>query len=286
MALLKKIALITGTFFALHVQAASVWKVTSENKQIFIGGTMHVLTAEDYPLPKEYDQAYQASDKLVFETDMKAVTSPEFAQQLMSKMMYSDGTTLDKVLKPSTYKALLEHLAARGLPIQNFVNFKPSLLAISLSMIELKLIGLSSEGVDAYYSNLASKQNKAQLWLESPDQQIQFLMDLGQGDEDKMIEYTLKDIKKMPDMIEKLRLAWRAGDMQTMTDISIKEFKTDYPQIYQDLLVTRNNNWLPEIESMLKTPATEFILVGAMHLAGPDSVLTKLKAKGYKIEKL
>jgi hypothetical protein len=37
---------------------------------------------------------------------------------------------------------------------------------------------------------------------------------------------------------------------------------------------------------MLNDKEVEFILVGAMHLAGPDSVLNKLTEQGYKVEKL
>lgn len=286
MTLFKKLALIATATFTLQTQAASVWKVSSDKHSLYIGGTIHVLAKDDYPLPKEYDQAFQAAEDIVFETDMAVVNSPAFAQKMMSQMMYSDGTTIDKVLKPATYKKLLAHLSMRGIPVNNFASFKPSLLAMTLSMVELQMLGLTSEGVDIYYSKMATKQNKKQLWLESPEQQIEFLMKMGQGDEDTMIEYTLKDIKKMPKMIDKLRKAWRAGDMPALADVGIKEFITDYPDIYKDLLVTRNNNWLPKIEKMLKNQPVEFVLVGALHLAGPDSVLKKLTDKGYKIEKL
>ena len=43
---------------------------------------------------------------------------------------------------------------------------------------------------------------------------------------------------------------------------------------------------MPHIQDMLKTANVEFILVGAMHLAGEDSVLKQLKAQGYSVEKL
>ena len=90
----------------------------------------------------------------------------------------------------------------------------------------------------------------------------------------------------MPETIGQLRSTWLAGDMPGMAAVAIEPFKADYPVIYQDLLVTRNNNWLPKIESMLKDDAVELILVGALHLAGPDSLLNTLAAKGYKVEKL
>ena len=74
--------------------------------------------------------------------------------------------------------------------------------------------------------------------------------------------------------------------MAKLAGLSIQDFKTDYPDVYESLLVVRNNNWMPQIERLFSTPETEFVLVGALHLAGPDSVLKKLKDKGYSVTKL
>ena len=290
MTLIKTLTLSTSFILSLSIpltlQAASVWKVSNDQHSLYIGGTIHVLTPEDYPLAKEYDLAFKASDKVIFETDMQAVSSPEFAQKMMSKMMYSDGTTIDKVLQPDTYQALTVHLSSRQIPMQAFASHKPSLLAISLTFIELQAMGYTSEGVDMFFANLAQTQGKEQGWLETPDEQLDFIAKLGGDDPSAMIEYTLKDIKKMPEMFAELHSTWLEGDMQGMAEVGITPFKADYPVIYKDLLVTRNNNWFPQIVKMLNDQPTEFILVGALHLSGPDSVLAKLKTKGYKIEKL
>jgi uncharacterized protein YbaP (TraB family) len=286
MTLIKVLTLSTSLLLSLGLQAAAVWKVSNDQHSLYIGGTIHVLTPKDYPLAKEYNLAYQAADKVIFETDMEAVSSPEFGQKMMDQMMYSDGTTINKVLQPDTYKSLAIHLSSRQIPMQAFASHKPSLLAISLTFIELQAMGYTSEGVDMFFANMAKDQEKEQGWLETPDEQLAFMANLGGDDPNTMIEYTLKDIKKMPEMFAKLHSTWLAGDMQGMADVGITPFKADYPDIYQDLLVTRNNNWLPKIISMLNDQPIEFILVGALHLAGPDSVLAKLKAKGYEIEKL
>jgi uncharacterized protein YbaP (TraB family) len=286
MTLIKVLTLSTSLLLSLSLQAAAVWKVSNDQHSLYIGGTIHVLTPEDYPLAKEYDLAYQAADKVIFETDMEAVSSPEFGQKMMDQMMYSDGTTINNVLQPGTYKSLAIHLSSRQIPMQAFASHKPSLLAISLTFIELQAMGYTSEGVDMFFANMAKDQEKEQGWLETPDEQLAFMANLGGDDPNTMIEYTLKDIKKMPEMFAKLHSTWLAGDMQGMANVGITPFKADYPDIYQDLLVTRNNNWLPKIISMLNDQPVEFILVGALHLAGPDSVLAQLKAKGYKIEKL
>jgi uncharacterized protein YbaP (TraB family) len=286
MTLIKALTLSTSLILSLGLQAASVWKITNNQHSLYIGGTIHVLTPEDYPLAKEYNLAYQAADKVVFETDMETATSPEFSQKMMNQMMYSDGTTINKVLHPDTYQALAIHLSTRQIPMQTFASHKPSLLAISLTFIELQAMGYTSEGVDMFFANKAKAQGKELGWLETPDEQLAFIVKMGDEDPNAMIEYTLKDIIKMPAMFGKLHSTWLIGDMQGMADVGITPFKADYPAIYEDLLVTRNNNWLPKIVKMLNDQPTELILVGALHLAGPDSVLTKLQAKGYKIEKL
>jgi uncharacterized protein YbaP (TraB family) len=43
---------------------------------------------------------------------------------------------------------------------------------------------------------------------------------------------------------------------------------------------------VPKIEAYLKTPQSEFILVGAGHLGGAEGVLAALRKKGYQVQKL
>ena len=64
----------------------------------------------------------------------------------------------------------------------------------------------------------------------------------------------------------------------------------DDPKTIKTLLTDRNKNWLPHIERMFSgngnSSDKEFVLVGVAHLAGNNSVLALLKAKGYRVEKL
>jgi uncharacterized protein YbaP (TraB family) len=55
------------------------------------------------------------------------------------------------------------------------------------------------------------------------------------------------------------------------------------PELYQRLLVERNNNWMPQVESCIKQNAGCFIVVGAAHLIGPDGLPSLLQKKGYKV---
>ena len=69
-------------------------------------------------------------------------------------------------------------------------------------------------------------------------------------------------------------------------NLGITPLLKDFPDIYQSLLVDRNNNWLPQIEAMFDSKDTEFVLVGALHLVGKDGLLQRLEAAGYKVTQL
>ncbi|NVK72432.1 TraB/GumN family protein [Marinomonas sp. CT5] len=286
MNLIKKFGLTLLAAASFQTQAASVWKVTSGSHTLYIGGTIHLLTARDYPLPSAYEKAYQASDKVVFETNMDTLSHPAFRRQMQSELSYSDGTTIDQVISPDTYQALKVYLDARQIPMMAIEHLKPSALAISLSMIELKHMGFTSAGVDQFYAEKAQQDKKPQGWLEEPEAQLEMLSGLNNQDSNEVINYTLSDIKDMPKTMHDLKKSWRKGDMEAMANIELKDFKQDYPDVYQSLLVNRNNSWMPQIETMLQDNTVEFIMVGTMHLAGPDSILNKLKDSGYQVSRL
>ena len=282
----KALSFLIVAVFSFSTSAASVWKVTGNGNTVYVAGTIHILSSDDYPLPSEYKEAYDASAKLYFETDIAALSSPAFQQKSLQMMTYQDGRTFKDELSSKTVNALQTHFTARGIPMENMLIFKPSMLSITLSMIEFQLIGLTSQGVDQYYSTLALGDGKPVGWLESPDAQLSFLANLGKGEEDDLIMYTLDEVDTIADSINELREQWRAGDMAAMKASQLDEMQRDFPQIYEDLLVKRNNNWMPQIREMFKTDEVEFVLVGALHLAGDHSVLKMLADEGYKVEKL
>ena len=62
-----------------------VWKVAKGDAHLFIGGTVHVLSQDDYPLPEAFEKAYQASSIIVFEADIQEMQTPKFQQSLVEQ---------------------------------------------------------------------------------------------------------------------------------------------------------------------------------------------------------
>ncbi|WP_414827911.1 TraB/GumN family protein [Alteromonas sp. H39] len=275
-----------ATLLTLPAYSASVWKVTDGENTMYLGGTLHILSPQDYPLPEEFKTAYSQSDALVFETDIAALSTPEFAQKSLQMLTYGEGASLKDDVSDKTLKQLEAHLAARGVPVDRFMNLRPALVGISLSMIEFQRLGLTSQGVDKYYYTLGMGDGKAMHFLESPEQQLTFISKMGEGNEDAYVSYAIEDVKRMPEMLGDLKDDWREGDMAGFFRLSMEDFAKEYPDIYDLLLTSRNNNWMPVLADLMATPETEFVLVGAMHIPGDTGLITQLKAKGYSVEQM
>ncbi|WP_017219702.1 TraB/GumN family protein [Moritella dasanensis] len=288
--------LLLGAASSAHA-TSSVWEITrvdnntrvdnSNGKNtIYLGGTVHVLTADDYPLPVEFDRAYALTDVLVLETDMAKLDSPEFQQSMLSELSYPKGQDLTQDLSPDTYKKLAAFCESRGIGMQVINNFKPSMVSLMLTMVELQRLEFSGIGVDKFYNNKAVIDGKALGKLETVEEQLAFIAGLGKGKEDELIRYSLEDIKTLPTFMTEMKTAWRAGDPQALVDLAITPLIADFPDIYQSLLVQRNNNWLPQIEAMFNNQQTELVLVGTLHLVGKDGLLQQLQAAGYTVKQL
>ncbi|MEO6927286.1 MAG: TraB/GumN family protein, partial [Rhodanobacter sp.] len=93
---------------------------------------------------------------------------------------------------------------------------------------------------------------------------------------------TLNDLDKGPAELTALSDAWKAGDVDKIARIEDEDMRQQSPELYQRLLVERNETWATKIAVLLKSPGTIFIAVGAAHLAGPDSVQAQLNRMGIK----
>ena len=287
---IKSLVLLTVWLLSISAYAAiggsSVWKVSNGQQEVYIGGTIHLLSDSDYPLPKAFDWAYAKADTLVFEVDISQTKTPQFGQMMMAASTYRDGRTLKQVLSPKVYRTLADFLSGRGGNIASLEPFKPGMLSVLLTLEELARLGQVGQGVDDFYNQKALSDKKGLVYLETIEQQLDFLANMGDGKEDEVILQTISDIKELETSMADLKSAWRKGDNQELMAVALAPWKDEFPKTYQSIVVDRNNAWMPEIEQMLKTPDVEYVLVGALHLVGPDGLLAQLRARGYRIEQL
>lgn len=265
---------------------SSVWRVSDGRSEFFIGGTIHVLSKQDYPLPEAFESAYRQADVVVLETDLVAMAQTDTQEKLLRKVIYPNGASLRDDLSPGTYRKLSDYVETTGLSMTALDRFKPPMVVVTLTMAELQRLDMADTGVDNYFNNRAVEDGKGLGGLETVEQQIDLIANMGKGHEDEMILSTLNELQELPQMMGQMKSAWRVGDMRQLERIAILPMRQEFPALYRSLLVERNLSWIPQLEALLETPEKELVLVGALHLAALEGVIELLKKRGYRVQQL
>ena len=278
------LSLFSGMGFCEGVRKTSVWEVSKfidgNKKVLYIAGSIHTLRVIDYPLPAAFDIAFNESDELILELDLGLSNSSSFQEKFMKLMMLQGDGFLKDIISEENYKTVNEYFEIHQIPVETFSRMSPVGISLLISQIEMSKLNFLSTGVDSYFDNKAKAKKIKRSYLETIDEQIKFLSIIGE-DPDKGIEYSFKDLRHFKTIIDDMVDAWRSGtQMKSITS----DFKIDYPNIYESLIVERNTNWLPKIESEFQDDEIEFILVGVGHLMGDDSLLNMLKSNGYTVK--
>ena len=281
------IAAIVAVVVAQAAEAKSfAWKVSGKGSVVYLVGSVHVLSADFYPVDAALNSAYNDADLLVEELDLAEMSDPTSQMAMLSHGMLPSATPLDKVISPATYALVTKRITDLGLPMEPFKMLKPWTVALMLQAVEWQNAGLDPElGLDKHFYDRAQTDKKSVKGLETTDFQISRFDGMTMEQQERLLAESLKDVDTEKANMTKLVTAWRAGDVQTVERLVLAELKDD-PMLYQRLLVERNKTWLPKIEALFARSGHAFVVVGAAHLVGPDGVVALLKAKGYKVEQL
>ncbi|TMA12196.1 MAG: TraB/GumN family protein [Deltaproteobacteria bacterium] len=264
----------------------SLWKIQAKNNTIYILGSIHYLKAQNYPLAPAIEDAFRDAKKLVFEVNLDSMEKESGSQLMLMKGLYAGGTTLKDHIAEKTYASAAKEMKELGVDVAAFNQFKPWLTAITLTALKLQKLGFDpKQGIDQYFYRKAKNENKEVDGLETLEFQIDLFDGMPERTQEMMLVQTLKDISTMEKEVEAIIKAWASGDVKAMESALLQSMR-EYPEVYQRLVSDRNRGWIPKIESYLSQSENYLIVVGAGHLAGKDSIIEMLKAKGYSVEQL
>lgn len=263
----------------------SLWQVEKDGKQLYLGGTVHLLMKQDFPLPQAFEQAFNAADIVVLEANTQLMQQPVVAKKVQSAMHYQDGRQLTSVLTTDIAQQLEDYLQHNALPVNAFNTMTAGAVSMTITVMEMHKLGITESGVDVIYHRRAQQQNKPLLFLETLEQQIGFIASMGDGIEDELIASTLSDIHELPSYMRQMVKDWREGNVVSLEHTVLQDMR-EYPSVYQSLLLQRNQAWLPQIENMLQTDKVETVFVGVLHLIGDDGLIAQLRQRGYTVTQM
>jgi uncharacterized protein YbaP (TraB family) len=261
-----------------------LWSVEAGGNTIYLLGSLHVLKNDAYPLATAIEEAYSSSRKVVFETDMNAMTNPSVQQKMLALGVYPEGQTLDQHLSGKTRNLLKKKMSELGLPMQQFVRFRPWFIALTLATFELQRLGYNPMyGIDMHFFGRAKTDEKELGFFEPVDYQIDLLGKMTDQDQESFLNQTLEEMDIVAELAAEMTSYWESGDAENLYQLMNRSFK-DHQGIRDRLLIQRNKNWSSQIEALMKENKNVLVIVGAGHLVGPDSVVDLLKKKGYSVK--
>lgn len=261
-----------------------LWKVEGEAGGVaYLLGSLHVLTPEWYPLSATINQAFAESKTLVEEIDFDEASDPTLMMAALARAMLTDGRTLDQIVAPEVFAEVKRRAEKSGLPVVALQRMKPWLVAITLMAPTLQAAGFKPElGVDRHFFDRAKASGMKRRALETLAYQLDRFDQLSPSLQEDLLKTTMEELDIAVAGVTEMAQAWAFGNVASMEKMTLAALQ-ESPELYKRLLLERNTNWVPHIESCLKEKTGCFIVVGAAHLVGPDGLPTLLGKKGYKV---
>ncbi|MDR0927448.1 MAG: TraB/GumN family protein [Ignavibacteria bacterium] len=272
----------------------AVSPIDDDSKVLYLLGSIHIATKDMYPLNPIIMNAWNESNTLGVEINL---SSPDFSffgtqPNLMEKFMNIDAT-LNTQLPPDVYAKLRSKMLEVGVPDDAIDYYTPLGAIFTMELSEMAIdaetdIDDFSEGIDQYFIKLADIENREVVEMESIERQILVL----DGLSEQIVPYITylldnKDNSNSAAEVKKLFTAWSNGNIETIEKLINTPFAADKEvdkQLKNVLIYQRNIEIAAKLEGLFADTKKYFIVLGAGHLIGNDSIIDILqKTEKYKI---
>lgn len=230
---------------------------------------------------------FKKTEQVVGEIDM-TMDPMVMAMKLQPYMIAPSDSTLSVLLDGEDISALdlqfQKWAPMPGMTLQMLDPLKPMAVTtmMAAAMSQQVMPGYDpNQQLDTYFMKTGKEDNKKILALETPEYQGEVLFNTTPL---TVQAETLVDMLKNPDealeSAGKLTSAYQKRDLDAMLALSKED--EEHPEFMEYILYRRNADWLTKLPDIIEeTPS--FIVVGALHLAGPKGILEGLKTEGFTI---
>ena len=260
----------------------AIWVVKGPHSTVYLFGTIHALDKNHPWHSAKIDAAIKQSESLWLE--VPNVDDAASMQPLILQLGIDMAHPLSSRLTPEQMAKL--NKAAVGVPggPGMLEPMKPWLAGMMLSLAPVMQAGYDpNSGVELELKPEFVKANKPVKGFETLEQQIHYFADMSDKAQLDFLVSELDEADTAVDKFKELVAAWYAGDVDKLDALNNADFRDKYPDLFQLLLVKRNQNFTTQIQDLLKGDGVTFVAVGAGHLVGKDGVPAMLEKQGYKV---
>ncbi len=285
----------TATVETDTLEHALLWRIShsSMDEDSYLFGTIHMISSQDYFIPRGLLTAIDQTDEIVFEIDMAAMSDMSQVMGMMSQLTMEGDTTLKTLLSPEDYNIVQSFFKDKGLPLFFLEKIKPMFLSAMVGMdgdIPMggsgmpdlsSALGDNMKSYEFELNSIAESANKSVSGLETIEFQMSLFDQISYQDQARYLVESIQQVDEgglMEDGIFKMYTSMNINKMaQSLSSEDGIEGLEDA------LLSDRNTNWIPLMVEQMRLRPTLFA-VGAGHLGGDKGVIRLLRAEGYKVE--
>lgn len=262
--------------------APALWRVSDADSQIYLFGTLHVLTPSARWRTPLYDRVLSEAGTVWFEADLES-GDPDTVRLLFQRYGSDPDVPLSHKLPPADVQAL-----SRQTDLARIDHLRPWAAALMLSVRPVLGRGASVEaGADMAATRSARTGAKTVRAFETLEDQARMFAGLPQASEVRYLTDVVHERARhrivLPPGPVSLERAWLAGDLSRLGSAALK---ADNPAFYDALLRRRNLAWADKLAAEMAGSGVELVNVGALHMAGEDGLPALMAARGFKVERV
>jgi len=261
-----------------------LWTLQRDGRTNYLYGTLHVGRPEWMTPGPRVAAALDRSEVLALEIDPTDTT----VQREMAAPAGAEAPTLPAALKDR----LARQVAAACLPAGALAGMHPAMQAMLLGVLEARWAGLDPGfAQEQALARRALDAGHRIVSLESVALQKKVLLPDDPAEALAMIEQTLTQLESGSERASAARLAqvWAQGDLATLEDyerwcdcVHNEEERAAMRALNDE----RNPALAERIEALHREGKPLFAAVGALHMAGAQSLLRLLAARGFRIQRV
>lgn len=246
-------------------------------------GTYHLVNSSylnEMPVVKK---SFIKTKGLVVEIVIDSTRLP----QAQAMGLLKDKTLSSLIDKPFSDSLEQELMNTIGAGIAQLNQLKPMNVTLTLSIIHLiknnneKLKQYGGLPLDAQFVQDGKQTSKTITALETVEDQMDLLFNkISDEEQADQLKSFIRNKTEMIALGDELMQSWFDADLDNMYAIYEKTIKLSGEMDY--LVKKRNDAWMKILPGLLQKQS-QFIAVGALHLAGPDGLVKQLQQLGYTV---
>jgi uncharacterized protein len=271
-----------------------LWEISGKDlkKPSYLYGTIHLIPKKDFFMTDATKKAFEASQKVTFEINMKEMNNPMAMMSIFTKALIPNGKKLKDFLNDEDYGLVQRKFDSLGLPLKMLERVKPMFLSVMVGSDgeQIPMDGSTKESnkstsYEMEFLKMGETQKKEFGGLETVEFQMSIFDSIPYQAQADMLVKTIKNGGSGNNELAKMIEMYKNQDIEAMCQMLKSGDESELGNYENMLLNNRNINWIPLMSKAMIQKST-FFAVGAGHLGGEKGVVNLLKKAGYTVKPL